>query len=512
MRKGKVYLIGAGPGDPGLMTLKGKKILEEADCIVYDRLAGNKLLSFVSPGAELIYAGKKPDAHTYKQEEINEILIRKALEGKIVARLKGGDPFLFGRGGEESIALFEHGISFEIVPGITSAIAVPAYGGIPVTHRHYNSSFTIITGHEDPDKENSSLDWKQIASGKDLLVILMGMGRLDKITASLIKYGRPEETPVALITEGTKGTQKTLVSDLRNIAMKAKEENLKPPVIIVIGENVLLREKMNWFETLPLFSKNIVVTRARAQASKLTDLLERYGANVIEFPVIRIKEPESYEDLDFAIENIKDYRWIIFTSQNGVKAFMERLYLKGKDARYTGDIKLCAIGSETAGELRRHGLIADYVPEKFIAEDLVKNFPKFEKGTGILIPRAKEARETIPEEMEKLGASVRLITAYETVIEEEEGFEIKEIIQEKKLDLITFTSSSTVKNFIAKIEKLNIKKSDLNNTKFAAIGPITAKTAQKYGLKVEIMPDEYTIDGLVREIVKYYSATGIMTG
>ena len=501
-KKGKVYLIGAGPGDPGLLTIKAKEILEKADCIVYDRLINSTFLSYRNEEAELIYVGKKPDRHTYKQEEINNILIKKAGEGKIVVRLKGGDPFVFGRGGEEGIALFEETIPFEVVPGITSAISVPAFAGIPVTHRGYNAAFTIITGHEDPTKENSSVDWKRLASGNDLLVILMGVGRLEKIATSLIEGGKDKNTPVAIIKEGTKSSQKTITGNLASISKKAKEENITPPAIIVIGENVNLREKLTWIEKKPLFSKNIVVTRARAQASKLTSLLESYGANVIEFPVIKIKPPSSFEEIDREIESINKYKWIIFTSQNGVKAFMERLYISGKDVRILGGIKICAIGRETGKELKKSGIIADYVPEKFIGEELVKNFPSFPPGTEILIPRAKIARETIPEKLKKSGAKVTVLTAYETVMEENKGEDLKNI--SKDIDVITFTSSSTVTNFIEKIHKLNINKEDFSNTVFAAIGPVTAKTAEKHGLKIEIMAEEYTIKGLVEAILDYY--------
>jgi len=494
--KGKVYLIGAGPGDPGLITVKGKKILEEADCIVYDRLANRELLSWVRADAELIYAGKQPGVES--QGNINKILVEKASEGKRVARLKGGDPFVFGRGGEECEILAENNIPFEVIPGITSAIAVPACAGIAVTHREHNTSFSIITGHEDPNKEFSSIDWHHLGSGKDPLIFLMGMERLEDIAGKLIEHGRSGDTPVAVIYQGTTPSQKTLISTLRHVAEEAKKQNFRPPCIIIAGSVVKLREKIKWFENRPLFGKRIVVTRARAQASEMTEKLGELGAHVIELPVIKISPPDSYEELDRAIQHIEVYDWIIFTSQNGVKHFMERLCRQGKDGRTLYKAKICSIGPATAKELRNYGLIADYMPPKFVAEELLANFPELQEGSKILLPRAKESRELIVEEFIKRGTPVDLVTAYETVIEEERE-EVKGDL-EKEIDLVTFTSSSTVKNFIKIIEKLGIEKNHFK--KAAAIGPVTAKTAEEYGFNVTIKASEYTIDGLLEEIIK----------
>ena len=498
-KKGKVYLIGAGPGDPGLITVKGKKILKQADCIIYDRLTSQEFLSCTPSGAELIYVGKEPGIES--QSKINKMLVEKAFQGKVIARLKGGDPFVFGRGGEECEILSEKGIPFEIVPGVTSAIAVPACAGIPVTHRDYNTCFSIITGHEDPKKEISTIDWPYLASGKNPLVFLMGMERLEDITKKLIEYGRPGETPVAVINQGTTPSQKTLISTLAEVSKKAKEENFRPPCIIVIGNIVKLREKIKWFEGRPLFSKRIIVTRARAQASDLCEKLKDLGAEVIEFPVIKIVPPESYDALDNAIQNIENYDWIIFTSQNGVKHFLDRLYHLGKDVRSLYRAKICSIGPATSKELRNFGLIADYIPPKFVAEDLLAHFPDIKEGSKILLPRVKEAREIIVEELTRRGYSVDLVTAYETIMEKpEEG--LKKTLEKQPVDFITFTSSSTVKNFVKIIEELNINKGIFNKTTVAAIGPITAKTAEEYGFKAEIIATQYTIEGLVEEIVR----------
>ncbi|MEQ8189963.1 MAG: uroporphyrinogen-III C-methyltransferase [Candidatus Eremiobacterota bacterium] len=501
--KGKVYLIGAGPGDPDLITVKGKKILEEADCIVYDRLANPELLALRKNGAELIYAGKEPGVES--QSKINKILVKKGCEGKKVARLKGGDPFVFGRGGEECEILSEHNIPFEVIPGITSAIAVPACAGIAVTHREHNTCFSIITGHEDPNKEFSSIDWACLGSGKDPLVFLMGMERLEDIAGKLIAHGRPSDTPVAVIYRGTTPLQRTLVSTLAHVAEEAKKQNFRPPCIIITGSVVKLREKIKWFEKRPLFGKRIVVTRARAQAGEMSQKLRELGAYVIECPVIKIIPPESYEDLDRAIQKINTYDWLIFTSQNGVKHFMDRLFMAGKDVRILSGAKICSIGPATAKELRNYGLVTDYMPPKFVAEELLAHFPELKENSKILLPRAKEARDLIAEEFGRRGIAVDTVTAYETdsetVIEEEQE-EIKKELQEN-IDLVTFTSSSTVKNFVNIIEKLGIKKNCFPVV--AAIGPVTAKTAEEHGFNVEIRASEYTIDGLVAEILKYYN-------
>jgi len=347
MDKGIVYLVGAGPGDPKLITVKGLDCIQKSDTIIYDRLVGERLLSFARPGAEIIYVGKSPERHTLTQSEINRLLVEKALSGKTVTRLKGGDPFVFGRGGEEAEELAAAGVPFEVVPGVTSAIAAAAYAGIPVTHRDFTSTFAIITGNEDPLKEDSSIDWAKISTGAGTLVFQMGMANLLHITKRLVENGRSPKTPAALVRWGTRPEQRTLVGTLEDISRKAESEGFKNPALIIVGEVVTLREKLNWFEKKPLSGKRILVTRSREQASVLSEALEALGAEPLEFPTISVAEPEDYSPLDRALDNLGSYRWVVFTSVNGVEAFFKRLRYHRKDIRALCDAELCAIGPKT---------------------------------------------------------------------------------------------------------------------------------------------------------------------
>lgn len=505
MRKGKVFLVGAGPGDPGLMTVKGLETLKKADVVIYDYLADRSFLQHAREDAEIIYVGKKGGDHTLPQDKINKLIVEKALEGKTIVRLKGGDPFIFGRGGEEAQELIQDNIPFEIVPGITSAIAVPAYAGIPLTHRKCTSTVAFITGHEDPTKKGSDIEWEKIATGIGTLVFLMGVGNLKNITNKLIENGRNPNTPVAVIRWGTTPKQETVTGTLDSIVAGVKKVGLKPPAIIVVGDVVSLREELGWLEKRPLFGKRVVVTRTREQASKLTRLLEENGAGVIEFPTIKIVPPKSFKELDRAIDNIADYDWVIFTSVNGVKYFLLRLAEKGKDIRELKGIRIGSIGPATAGELKSLGIIVDLIPEEYQAESLVDYFRKAKvKDKKILIPRARVAREVLPDRLKEMGATVDVVTAYETVKPEENVDEIKKLLSEKKIDLITFTSSSTVTNFVEMFHKEEIKKL-LKDVTIASIGPITAKQGEKFSLSSHIIPEKFTIESLVESIVKYFS-------
>jgi uroporphyrinogen III methyltransferase/synthase len=363
MEKGKVFIVGAGPGDPKLITVKGQEAIQEADILVYDYLANPRLVAEASSETELIYVGKKAGNHTYSQEEINDIIVQKAKEGKVVTRLKGGDPFIFGRGGEEAEYLRENGVEFEIVPGITSPISVPAYAGIPLTHRDFNSSVAFVTGHEDPTKNESNMDWEKLSTATGTIVFLMGVGNLPNIVEQLKKHGRDAETPVALIRWGTKPEQETVAGNLNNIVQKVKEAGLKPPAITIVGEVVQLRDKLRWFDNKPLFGKRVLVTRSRTQASRLSKQLYELGAEPVECPAIKIVEPENFNPLDEALINADGYDWIVFTSVNGVKGVVNRLKELDKDVRVIGDAKICAIGSKTAEEIENSGLKVDYVPE-----------------------------------------------------------------------------------------------------------------------------------------------------
>lgn len=506
MSKGIVYLVGAGPGDPGLITVKGLNCIRQADVLVYDRLASPRLLAYARPDAELIYVGKSPDRHAMVQDEINQLLVDKAKEGKVVTRLKGGDPFVFGRGGEEAELLVENGLPFEVVPGITSAISVPAYAGIPVTHRGYTSTFAVVTGNEDPTKDDSSIAWDKIATGAGTLIFLMGMGNLPGICARLMEFGRSPQTPVALIRWGTRPEQRTLTGTLADIHQKATAAGFKNPAVIVVGEVVSLREKLAWFENRPLFGKRVIVTRSREQASVLSAAIEDLGGEPWEFPTISIAPPEDFAPLDRAINDVRSYRWVIFTSVNGVKMFFERMRVHKKDIRDLSDVRLCAIGPRTRDELEQRGLLVDYVPGEYRAEEIVAGLKgKVLPGDRVLLPRADIARKLLPEALAEMGAMVEDVVAYRTVLGDGDAAAIREALAREEIQVVTFTSSSTVRNFVKLIGGDNVPEL-MSKVVVASIGPITSNTARELGLRVDIEAKEYTINGLVQAIVDYFSS------
>ena len=500
---GMVYLVGAGPGDYRLISIKAVDCLKMADVVVYDRLADDRILRWAPENAEYIYVGKASSNHTMKQEDINQLLVDKAKEGKCVVRLKGGDPFVFGRGGEEGLLLRQNNLPFEIVPGITSAISVPAYAGIPVTHRAVATSFAVVTGHEDPTKGESNMRWEHLAMGVDTLVFLMGVANLPHITSKLIENGRSADTPAAVIRWGTKPEQRTLITTVGRAAEDVAKNGIKPPAIFIVGEVVKLRDSLQWFDNLaqrPLFGKRILVTRARSQASQLTAKLENLGAEVIEVPAITITDPaDLYAALDQAIGQLQDYHWVMFTSANGVKHFFARLLQAGKDARALGYAKIAAIGSATAAKLKKYGLVADVVPGEYRAEGIIEAMKgKLPPHAKILLPRAEEAREILPEKLREMGAEVDVVSAYRTVCAAADGEALTSELNEGRIDMVTFTSSSTVKNLVNIIGSADV----LNGVKTACIGPVTADTAKSLGIEPDIIAKEYTIDGLVEAICK----------
>ena len=501
-----IYLVGSGPGDPGLFTVKGVECMKRADAVVYDRLAPEALLSHAPADAERIYVGKKPGAPTMPQEEINATLVRLGREGKTVVRLKGGDPYVFGRGGEEALDLLEAGLPFEVVPGVTSGIAAPAYAGIPVTHRHVSTSVAFVTGHEDPAKGTEDVDWEGIANGAETLVLYMGVGRLREISKRLILAGRSPETPVACVRWGTLPEQQTVTGTLGTIADRIEEAKLKPPAITVIGDVVSLREQgLDWYERRPLFGRRIVVTRARAQAGELSRELEFLGAEVLEFPTIEIREPEDFGPLDGAIEELDSFDWIVFTSANGVAAFIERLGRHGLDLRAVPrGARLAAIGPATADALRATGLRVDVVPDEYRAEALLEALLDGSPAGGkVLIPRAKVAREVLPEKLREAGMEVVVPPAYETVPSRDGKDELRERLLEGGVDCVTFTASSTVESFVGAFGK---EAADLlARTMVACIGPITADTARGHGIRVDAEATEYTIPGLVDAVVGLFA-------
>ncbi len=498
MKRGKVYIAGAGPGDAELLTLKVINHIKTADVIVYDHLINKEVLRYAGPSTELIYAGKMAGEHIKSQDEINRILIDKAMAGHNVLRLKGGDPFLFGRGGEEAVALAEEGIEFEIIPGVSSINAVPLYAGIPLTHRDLSSSVVIITGHKHTAAGIDEHNWDAIAK-IDTIVVLMGVAQIKQITQKLVSKGRDIHDSVAVIRWGTMPMQSTSVCTLKDIL----EESHKPfitPALIIIGKVVTLRDKLNWFENLPLFGKKVLITRMETDSSILRQSLEWLGAFVIEQPTIQIATPDDSMPLDNAITELDTYDIIIFTSANAVGRFVDRLWRSGKDIREIGNAEIVAIGPKTAQAIEDLKIRVNHVPEEFRAEGLITLLNGEVHGKKILIPRAKEARMILVDELKKMGAKVNVVAVYKTI-----RAEIRQDILpylKEGVDIAVFTSSSTVTNFFDMFGENAFH--ILEHADIACIGPITAKTAHDMGLEVKIQPSSYTIEALIQEIIINY--------
>lgn len=509
MDKGKVYLVGAGPGDPKLITVRGLQCLEQSDAVVYDRLASPRLLRHVKPNTELIYVGKLPDRHTMKQEDINQLLVDLALAGKTVTRLKGGDPTIFGRVGEEAGLLFDHGIEFEIVPGITSAIAVPAYAGIPVTHRELASSLSIVTGHESPDKLDRSIHWDKVTNATGTLLFLMGVAKIGYIADQLMRHGKPPNTPVALVRWGTRVEQQTVIGTLETIEAVVKEANFQPPAVIVVGEVVLQREKLNWYERKPLFGMRVLVTRARAQASELAERIEEHGGEPCEFPVIETREPADPRTIDMIrtrLEEAESYSWLIFTSVNGVEYFFRWLQRFNIDIRRYHAASIAAVGPKTAEALQQRGLIVEVLPEKYYAESLLERLEAaVRQGERVLLPRGDLARDLLPRELEAKGIEAVEIDVYETVLASIQDELALDWIREKHIHMITFTSSSTVTNLLELLKRKGIENPVglLEGIPIASIGPITSQTIAAAGMKVTIEAKDSTLDGLMASVLQY---------
>ena len=493
-----IYLVGAGPGDPGLLTLRGKALLERAEVVIYDYLASDALLGLAPPEAERIYVGKQAGDHALSQSGINALLVAKGREGKCVVRLKGGDPYIFGRGGEEAEALLEAGLDFEEVPGISSAIAGPAYAGIPLTHRGYASSVTVITGHEDPTKPGSVHNWQALAASANTLVFVMGMKNLPEISRQLCAAGLSPETPAALVHWGTTSHQRSLAATLRDLPAEAVAQGFTNPSVIVVGEVVRLRERLNWFERRPLFGRRVVVTRAREQASGLAAGLQELGAEVVEFPTIAIR-PEDPALLDTALTALASYDWVVFTSANGVRFFWDRLAARGMDTRALAGNKVAAIGSATAEALAARGLRADFVPPAFVAEEVARGLiAQGVDGARVLIPRAREAREVLPEDLRRAGAVVDVVPVYVTEPAATNREAVLARLEADELDWVTFGSSSTVRNFFAQISPEQARRA--TRLRFACIGPVTAATLREYGFEPHVQPDQFTIPCLLEAL------------
>ena len=485
----KVYLVGAGPGDPGLITVKGRKILERADSVLYDHLANERLLDLAPAGAERVYVGKKRSRHEFSQDEIAQMLIERARRGWIVVRLKGGDPFIFGRGGEEMEALAAAGIPFEIVPGVTTPLGIAAYTGVPLTHREHTSAVTFVTGHS-----VEAIDWSKVGAS-ETIVLFMGLVHFPAIARELIRHGRSPKTPAMAVRWATRPDQQTITGTLADLPGLIDRDALRPPATIVIGEVVALRERFNWFERLPLFGKRIVITRDRRQAMELAEPLEALGAETLLLPVIEVRAPADASPLDQAIGRLDDYDWIIFTSVNGVRYFVEALDRSQQDLRAL-KAKLCTIGPATRAAVEALHLRVDRMPEEYVAESLLEALAGDDlKGQRIMLPRAAVARDIVPVTLRERGAIVEVVEAYRTVIPEAASARARELLA-RKPDWITFTSSSTVTNWIAVAGR-----ETLNGVKIASIGPITSATARECGLTVEVEANPHTIEGLVTALV-----------
>ena len=499
---GKVYLVGAGPGDPGLITVKGKWALEQAQVVVYDRLVDPVLLQAAPEDAERIFVGKARGRQQLTQPEINQLLVDKASQGLTVVRLKGGDPFVFGRGGEEALELKANGLPFEVVPGVTSAIAGPAYAGIPLTHRGIATTFTVVSGSEDPNKPESTIPWEVLAKNGGTLVVLMGWKSLETILATLQKEGLPPTTPAALVQWGTWSDQQTVTGNIANILDKGQEAGLTPPVITVIGEVVNLREELAWFDQRTLFGKRVLVTRSRSQASRLCTLLEQSGAKPVELPTIQIGPLEDFSELDATLERLTDYNWVIFASANAVGSVFERLELQGKDARALAGTTVGAIGPATAQALVRRGITADFVPSRPVSEEVLRELSGRDwKGVSVLLPSADIGRDELEKGLVAMGAQVNRLAAYRNVPVEGVSVLAKQAFIDG-VDVVTFTSSSTVQNLVDMLE------GDLTAIQasfIACIGPVTATTARELGLRVDLEASEHTVEGLVDALTGHFA-------
>ena len=503
-KPGKVYLVGAGPGDPGLLTVKGSQALASAQVVVYDRLLDPSLLALAPASAERVFVGKERGRQALTQAEINRLLVAEGSVGKTVVRLKGGDPFVFGRGGEEAQALAEGGVPFEVVPGVTSAVAAAAYAGIPVTHRGVSTAVTIVTGSEDPSKGETTTDWAALAKTGGTLVTLMGWAALPGISATLQAHGMSGDTPAALVQWGTWSRQRTVTGTLADIAERGKTAGIGAPVIAIIGEVARLREEIGWFDRRPLWGKRVLVTRSRTQASRLIELLIDLGAEAVELPSIEIGPLDDYEELDQALASAADVteRWMIFASVNSVEYVWERLRALGKDARYFAGATVGAIGPATAQALLERGIEPDFIPKRSVSEEVIAELSGLDwHGRLALLPGSAIGRDALATGLAALGADVRLVPAYRNA--RPEGIEEKaRAAFERGIDVITFTSSSTVRNLLS---ILGDERALLKSSAIACIGPITAATAEEMGLTVDIIAAEHNVEGLADALARHFS-------
>lgn len=502
---GKVYLVGAGPGDARLLTLRAAELLAKADLVALDALVSKEIAALIPKSTQVVYVGKRASAHALPQDQINALLVSEAKNGKSVVRLKGGDPFVFGRGGEEAEELAAAGVAFEIVPGISSAIAGPGYAGIPVTHRAHATSVTLVTAHE-ADSGSTGIQWPALAQLDGTIVFMMGLANLGTITRKLIEHGMSADRGCAVVSKATRADQRTVTGTLRDIEPRVAEANLETPALIVVGDVVKLHETINWFENRPLFGKRVVVTRAREQASELKRLLEDSGAQVLQFPTIEIAPPESFESLDRVID--AHYDWLVFTSTNGVQFFFERLYAKGKDVRALAGTKVAAVGQSTAQDLRARGLVPDVVPERFISIELLPLLAEDQRGIRTAVIRAEQGTDELLNELRRRGGDVDLAVAYRTIAAEYDLDELRALIANDAIDAVTFTSASTVDHFFARLtddERARV----FEHAVIASIGETTSAAIRKYGRGPDVVAEKATVAALHDALLDVFAAAPV---
>jgi uroporphyrinogen III methyltransferase/synthase len=500
--RGRVHLVGAGPGDPGLLTLRAAELLRGAEVLLYDALVSDSILALAPSRCERIFVGKRRGMQAMPQDAIARLMIEKAQDGKSVVRLKGGDPFIFGRGGEEGQALRAAGVDFDVAPGVSSALAAPAYAGIPLTHREFAAAFTVITGHEDPTKPASTLDWAKLADPARTLVLMMATASLGEIARQLMTHGLSGDTPVAVVQDGTRPTQRTITGTLHGIAEAAARMKVGSPAVVVVGEVVRLREELRWFDVGPLFGKRVLITRMGHQSSGFARALLERGAEPIVGPTIDIQPADEPRAADEVLDALPSFAWIVFTSQNGVDAFFERLSARNADARAIGNARVAAIGEPTAQRLREHGICPDLVPSDFIGEAVARLIiATSHPGDRVLVYRAAEARDVLPRMLEESGRHPTVVAAYKTVVARDAEFQEKVA----RANVLTFTSASTVRGFVALLTERLAPAAAAREKCVACIGPITAAAARDAGLHVDVVASTYTTQGLLDALESYFS-------
>ena len=503
-----VYLVGAGPGDPGLLTLRAVECLAQADLVVYDKLAAPRMLDYAPPAAERICVADLADCHVERYRPIQQTLIEGARAGRRVVRLKGGDPFLFGRGGEEGEALRQAGIPFEVVPGVTAALGAAAYAGIPLTHRQHASAVALVTGHEDPTKPSTSLDWDALARFPGTLVFYMGMSRLARIVASLVGHGKSAATPAAVVHWGTTGDQQTVEAALGELPAAVQQAGVTAPAVVIVGPVVSLRGRLDWFERRPLRGKRVLVTRPRHQANELVRRLELLGAVPLVLPAVEIAPPADWAAVDRAIDELPSYQWLVFTSSNGVSAFLSRLRARGRDLRALGGVRLAAIGPATAEMLRGYHLEPDVVPAEYRSEALAAALAEHVAGQAVLLARADRGRELLREELARTARRVEQVAVYRQVDAVDAASPALDWLRRGEIDYVTLTSSNIARALVRALDEVCKGRLESGEVRLVSISPVTSAAVRELGLPVAAEASEYTAEGLVDALVRLATGGG----